>query len=432
MPFVANKVLPFLLGFLTFIKIGLIGSVSANELVLAAALPFYTNTILKLMRDKRLRRVLILGLLYLLSLIASDLYRGSMAEDYLRGWTRVAFTLTAMVSLMAILAGRGTITWLLFLVGWFLSPFGGVLAYGVQTELYKFYLAGSISGFSFIGLGYLPAILSPIGFTLPIIATALAFLNDSRSAGGVTLLAFLLVSLRALGGRLESWSARKLALVAVILILGAVGIIKFYGYAASNGYFGVDAYDKYMSQVSPGDSTLVSIIFGGRVEIYFTWPKIAESPFIGYGSWPKDWVYTHGRAAELNIPSLGAILGSRSNVDAGLIPSHSHIFGAWLEAGVFGAIFWAYALWLTIRVLISGRVTQVGKLWPVFTYVLISFAWDMLFSPFGGERRVWNGFVLAWILSLTMEGRDQSVDSRKSLRPNTGFRPRREFRPYVR
>lgn len=397
------------MGFLSFVKIQIIGSVSANEILLVAAIPLYTNQILRLLQDRHLRRLIVFGLLYLLALIVADLYRQTPAEDYLRGWTRVGFTLVALVVLGAILTDGKKGAWLPFLLGWFFAPLGSILLYEIQMDLYKFYLGGSISAFSFLAMGYLPALLAPIAYALPLMATAIAFLYNSRAAAGVTLLAFLVVALRASGQKLEDWSARKLTLAALGMALGSVGIIQFYGFAASHGYFGEDAYDKYMAQVRPGDEGLVSILFGGRAEMYFTWPKIAESPFIGYGSWPKDWIYIQGRAAELEIPNLGALLGSRSNVDAGLIPSHSHILGAWLEAGILGAVFWTYALWLTLRLLItSGHIAKVGKLWPIFTYVLVSFAWDLFFSPYGGERRVWNGFVLAWIISVASQLKPQS------------------------
>lgn len=407
MPSLPLTVLPFLLGFLSFFKIEFIGSASASEVLLVAAMPFYTNRMIKLMQDRRIRRLLVLGVLYFVALIIADIYRLNPAEDYLRGWARVGFTLLALVSLTAILNGEKRMAWLPFLVGWYLSPLGSILVYGVQAELYKFYLGTSVSAFSLLALGYLPAVLAPVAYALPLLATAIAFLSDSRSLAGMTLLAFIVVVLMARRQKLENLSTRKLILAALIIVLSTVGIVRFYSYATSRGYFGEVAYDKYMSQVSPGDDTLGSIIYGGRIEIYFTWPKIVESPFIGYGSWPKDWVYTHGRAAELNIPSLGALLGSRSNVDAGLIPSHSHIMGAWLEAGILGAVFWTYALWLTLRLLTSGHIAKVGKLWPIFTYVLVSFAWDLFFSPYGGGRRVWNGFVLAWIISVASELKPQ-------------------------
>lgn len=432
MPSFTTIILPFLLGFLTFFKIELIGAASANEVLLVVALPFYADRVLLYIQNKAVRKLLIWGGLYLFALIFSDLYRHTPAEDYLRGWTRVGITLFAFVTLGAILSAERKGGWLPFLIGWFLAPMANILVYGIQTELYKFYLGGSVSFLSFAILGYLPTLLAPIGYALPLMAAATAFLNDSRSAAGITLLAFLIVALRASRKKLENWSARKLIMAALGMALGAVGIIQLYGYAASRGYFGEDAYDKYMSQVRPGDERLSSILLGGRMEIYFTWPKIAESPLIGYGSWPKDWIYIQGRAAELEIPSLGALLGSRSNVEAGLIPSHSHIMGAWLEAGIFGGIFWAYALWLALRLLASGHITKVGRLWPVLTYVLVSFVWDLFFSPYGGERRIWNGFVLAWILTITMQHEGKTAVFRAAPATRFGPRPRRSFRPFAR
>jgi hypothetical protein len=369
------------------------------------------------MQVKHFRRLVLLGVIYLSALVASDIYRQSAPEDYLRGWSRVVVTLLSVISLGAILSEGKSGGWLPFLVGWFLAPFGSMAVYGVTLEMYKFYMSAPVAALSFLVLGSMPATLYPIAFILPSIATALAFWKDARSAAGVTFLALLLIGIRGMGRNTNRWPMRKVIVVVLSLIIGSVGIIRFYGFAASNGYFGEDAYDKYMSQVKPGESTTASILLAGRVELYFTLPKILESPFIGHGSWPKDWIYTHGRAAELDLPSLNALLGSKVLVDTGLIPSHSHIFGAWLEAGILGALFWAYALWLTVQLLTSGKISQAGKLGPILTYVLVSFAWDLFFSPYGGERRLWNGFVLAWILTVSCNSITGTAGQRVAVWP---------------
>jgi hypothetical protein len=80
-----------------------------------------------------------------------------------------------------------------------------------------------------------------------------------------------------------------------------------------------------------------------------------------------------------------------------LIPAHSHISGGWLEAGIFGGIFWIIALVRAVRTLVNGSTAFIGQLAPLMTFLLVFFAWDLIFSPYGAERRLWNGFMLAWI-----------------------------------
>jgi hypothetical protein len=408
MSFLSAIVLPFLLGFLGFVKIGFIGSVSANEVLLVAVMPFYFNRMLKFLQHRQLRRLLLLGGLYLLALIVADLYRQTPAEDYLRGWTRVGFTLLCMVALGAILTNGSKGAWLPFLLGWFMAPLGSILLYGIQFEPYKFYFAGLFSSFSFMIVGYLPVVFKQFTYALPLTAAAFAFMYNARSAAGVTLLTFFVIVFASFRLRSPKRLSRNPFFVLAILAIGGLGILQFYSYAASRGYLGDAVYDKYISQVALGGDNIVSLLFAGRVEIYFMWPKIFESPIIGYGSWPKDWIYTQGRATDLQLPSLAGILGSQDLVDAGLIPTHSHIMGAWLEAGIIGAIFWGYTVWLAYKVVTGAAMASLGKLRPIFIYVLVTFAWDVWFSPFGGERRLWNGFVLAWIITTASQNKSNS------------------------
>jgi hypothetical protein len=62
------------------------------------------------------------------------------------------------------------------------------------------------------------------------------------------------------------------------------------------------------------------------------------------------------------------------------IPSHSHVFGAWADAGVFAAISWIYVLLLVLTVLV--RVWRWDHPFALlFAFVGIMTVWDVLFSP---------------------------------------------------
>ena len=61
-------------------------------------------------------------------------------------------------------------------------------------------------------------------------------------------------------------------------------------------------------------------------------------------------------------------------------PSHSHLFGAWADAGVFAALCWLVVLSL------CGYVATRVMLWrdpraPLFLFIALTTAWDILFSP---------------------------------------------------
>jgi hypothetical protein len=61
-------------------------------------------------------------------------------------------------------------------------------------------------------------------------------------------------------------------------------------------------------------------------------------------------------------------------------PSHSHVFGAWVDAGVIAALSWVAVLFASVYVL------QRTMFWrhpaqPVFVLVSLLCIWDVLFSP---------------------------------------------------
>ncbi|CAN0598211.1 unnamed protein product, partial [Laminaria digitata] len=110
---------------------------------------------------------------------------------------------------------------------------------------------------------------------------------------------------------------------------------------------------------------------------------VADSPFIGHGSWAKNPKYAQ-RILELEKFGYEVNYIAAENQ---LIPTHSHIMGAWVEAGFLGMVFWFWVLMLVFRVL-SNLYMVREPLAPMITFVGFLMLWDILFSPFGAARRV--------------------------------------------
>jgi O-antigen ligase len=78
-----------------------------------------------------------------------------------------------------------------------------------------------------------------------------------------------------------------------------------------------------------------------------------------------------------------------------MIPTHSHIFGAWVEAGLIGAVFWVFVLRLIFRSM--RRALDLRA--PTDVLILLTGAmmiWDVFFSPFGANER------LSWAAALVL------------------------------
>jgi len=159
-------------------------------------------------------------------------------------------------------------------------------------------------------------------------------------------------------------------------------VFRGYTYLAGNGVLGTEAMAHYEAQ----STGMGGVAMGGRgIGILGSVKAIWDSPVIGHGSWPVDAGYT------LWAESLGTALGFPTDfrevgVYGGLIPTHSHILGAWVQAGVLGAIFWLWVLALVVRALFSMNIEREA-LSPLFIFICLLFIWNIFLSPFGFEGR---------------------------------------------
>jgi O-antigen ligase len=221
-----------------------------------------------------------------------------------------------------------------------------------------------------------------------------AFMNY-RSWGGVLMLsaAFLSIPavLRLFGLQPKPLSYSRMLVIGTVLLATGFGAIKLYGLAAESGMLGERSREKYETQSALGD---LGILLGGRSESLVTVQAIQDSPIIGHGSWAKDRYYADLR--QLMLYRLGFV-NRFIEPENDLIPTHSHLLGSWVEAGVGGALFW-----LGILALIAAALRRLyasdDPLRPYLVFLMFLFIWDILFSPFGAQRRLTNGFLMVALL----------------------------------
>jgi hypothetical protein len=82
-----------------------------------------------------------------------------------------------------------------------------------------------------------------------------------------------------------------------------------------------------------------------------------------------------------------------------LIPEHSFVMGAWVEAGLAGAVFWFYVLFQIIRAL--RRATGGEPFLPVFAFMGILSLWNIPFSPYSAEQRFASTYFFIAMLMLS-------------------------------
>ncbi len=396
--------LAFLLGFLSIFRVSVIGSLQGNEIALIALIPFCALPMVRSLRSKGVSLLFWLGAAYLLSQITSDIYRNTPAHDFLRGWAKIGITLASLLVFSSVLIGNSTAR-VAFLVGIYLAPLVSLWTAGVSftsVYAYKFGVGQLVSVLMFSCVCLVPTFLRKGALLMLFVVGVLAFFEDARSLAGITIIAGLVTVIQErVGGqavpeqRGTSTSPWKIVGAAIILGLAATAILSLYSLAASTGWLGEASREKYEMQAQSSQSGQFSI-FSGRNEILFTGPKIASSPLLGYGSWAKDRNYVYARAAELGLNPEEFVSDAAAD-EPDLIPTHSHIFGAWIEAGILGALFWSVVFWKTAEVIVYGKNIYGGRIAPLMNFIVVGLLWDILFSPYGGDRRLFDGFILAWI-----------------------------------
>ena len=123
------------------------------------------------------------------------------------------------------------------------------------------------------------------------------------------------------------------------------------------------------------------MLFGGRPETLVAIQAIRDSPIIGHGSFAADVRYSNWRQ-QLQYEYGYSDTDTAEELEYPVIPTHSHLTMAWVESGILGGLLWIYILVLTIRALFRLALTRPNFA-PLYSYLLVNFVWDILYSPFG-------------------------------------------------
>ncbi|RYE55497.1 MAG: hypothetical protein EOP48_10095, partial [Sphingobacteriales bacterium] len=354
------------------VKINIGGELTAGEILLLAAFPLYIGRYQKVIKIPEVAKITCLGLLYLMSLIISDIFRNTTLVDCLRGWSKVGLMIFAIPLLGALYGGREK-RLAAYFFGLMCSPFLKIALYGYEVDIYKFFIGYPISTLAFYFAGNKKI---AFGRILPLAAGVLAFIMNSRSLAGITFVSGLFNFMNSSKEKLSSVSQKKVILNIVIISLSALIVAQMYTLAAPQGWLGEAAREKFIAQSSESSTGEFSVL-SGRPELFFSFPKIIEPPLIGHGSWARDEDFYVSRSRELGLRI------SESVRERGLIPTHSHFFGAWVEAGLLGAFFWLIIAFKIAESLLKGRLNRYRSLAPIVIFLMINFFWEIWFSPFG-------------------------------------------------
>jgi hypothetical protein len=421
-----------------------IGDVFIGELAVLVLLPFAILQARGEPLSRPFKVLLLTGLLWFVSLVLTDAVRGSAPVDYLRGWANVAVFFADLFVIYR-LVGRHPMRHVLLIASFALGQLIGLLVEPtpfMRLDLWKFGLATPLTFLVLcVPLWFGVRSAQPARITIPVgmlaILAAANLLRDNRAEGAICGVAITIVLLSRVFqpryGRVRSFARAGAARSAVTLLgISAAGLLAIAGYsaAAQDGVLGADAQAKFYSEYQPG----LAIVIGGRGEILVSSQAIADSPILGHGSWAQDAKYL-AIAEVVRSQGYNVVQLAPDSPDSQLIPSHSHLFGAWVEAGLLGAVCWLCVLILLLRSF-SRMTASVSPFLPLCAYFGVHLTWDVLFSPFSGSVRLFDALMLATILTIMLPvsvfkagvvsasvGEDSTHDTTRTLEvPKYGYR----------
>lgn len=344
-----------------------------------------------------IRTLLILALVWCGAQYVSDLVNGSSPANILRGAARALMTAMLLLGFFICCGNR-----IRNIHALYIAMGGGLLAGAylnpsiyTESEPWKFGYGTGATMLLVAGAGwlwsqrlYLPAL--GLCIAIGLLNLQLGF----RSMGGMVFMTAILLGLSlVLGNRrrvISAWGAAlRIGVTVVVVSAGGVLIIDLYASAAQQGLLGQQEQEKFFDQVDDR-----GVLLSGRAELPIAIEAVKEKPLLGHGSWAEDEYYSilYWQQSGLQVDNIP--LEERD-----LIPTHSHLMGAWVEGGILAALFWFYALFLlarTILVLIHNRSLAD----PIVILTLVMLGWAIPFSPYGLTNRVMSSFAIVVAVTL--------------------------------
>jgi hypothetical protein len=400
----------FLIPALQFVRLKVVGTLTGSDIVILLAF-----IVLFLSGEIRIkarigRKFLILCSLWLLSQIVTDLIKHSAFADYARGWSAIGLTFIGFSVMFSLIYGsprRITIYTLGMIAGGLLASFVNPSELA-EYDIWKFGLALPVT-LSVLLIASRKEVREFGAFFLTASIGIVHFLLGSRSIGEFCLGAavYILVAgyLQRKGFANRTLKNGTIAAIAVLGFIGLMGTYMGYQYAVISGMLGDDARKKFEEQ-SSGD---YGVLLGGRVEMLSSVPAIIDSPILGHGSFARDPKYLLAEQQALAMMGYkGAGKLDPDMLEEGLIPTHSHLLGSWVNAGILGGLIWAWVWLLACKMLL--RVYPSGvKLLPLAAYAAFDLLWEILFSPYGLQARVITPFYAIIIMSFLGIAQSYSV-----------------------
>lgn len=378
-------------GLLIGVDVDLVGRLTGTELLLIplVALGLAAGRFPPI--EGPIRTLLILAMVWCGAQYVSDIVNGSSVANMLRGAARALMTALLLLGFLICCGNRMRNIHALYVamaLGLVAGAYVNPSTYA-ETEPWKFGYGTGTTMLLVAGTGWLwgqRLHLPALG-----LCGAIGLLNlqlGYRSMGGMVFMTVILLGLSLVLGNhkraFSAWSAAlRIGVALLILSGGGVLIIDLYASAAQQGALGQQEQEKFFDQVDDR-----GVLLSGRAELPISIEAVKEKPLLGHGSWAEDEYYStlYWQMSGLHVDNI-------LPEERDLIPTHSHLMGAWVEGGILSALFWFYALFLLARaILVLTHNRSLAD--PIIVLTLVMLAWAIPFSPYGLTNRVMSSFAI--------------------------------------
>lgn len=137
------------------------------------------------------------------------------------------------------------------------------------------------------------------------------------------------------------------------------------------------------------------LIVTARPEVAAAIIGITKKPLTGYGSSTLDNQIFYDYTTFQSAGNFSSFMENFKNKDKYMsTPSHSHLFGAWVDAGFLASIAWIFVVMFSLQLLMSTSFYR-DALTPLTLFITLTMLWDVIFSP--GPNRIETGLFLTFL-----------------------------------
>ena len=374
-----------LMGIVAATRVLLVGEIHIGEVVALALLPFL---LLQGRVSRNLVWLMALAVMWSLGQLVSDLVNKTATTDMFKG-VFAPLVLAGTATSFAILFTRYPERMPPFLLGMGIEAILQVMYSPTPYQINEPWKWGYAFGVLAIGLVLLSFFrirsrLVMVAATGLFATVCLLFNARALSMFPVAGLLVYMFWTARWGNGFKHWlqgrfGALKLATIIVLAIVALnSGLTLFFSSGLLDPYLSPEVAQKYRLQAS----TDVGVLLAGRSESLISLKAYADAPILGHGSWAQDKASYLDEYLSLRY-RYGITEDDKQEDDSTLIPAHSYLIGAMVWGGIVGGLFWVLFTWRVARLYLMAASGL-----PLYFHVgMVSYLWNLLFSPFGAVAR---------------------------------------------